>query len=101
MAFTGKKKMVVLEAQEKRNGNGDDLLKVAFLVGWSAADEAHLPRVPEMLCRGIGASAASLSIIYNDGRQSRVYQYPPVASGSGEAAPPVLEGSASFHFKAP
>jgi DNA-binding CsgD family transcriptional regulator len=93
--------MVVLEAQEKRNGNGDDLLKVAFLVGWCAGDEMHLPRVPEMICRGLGASAASISVTYTNGRQSRVYQYPaPVASVGGEAASTLGE-SASFHFTAP
>src|SRR4029079_19018075 len=93
--------MVVLEAQEKRSGNGDELLKVAFLVGWSAGDEAHLPRIPEMLCRGIGASAASVSITYNNGRTSSVFQYPPVASGTGEAAPSITSETASFFFKAP
>src|SRR3954468_5807439 len=79
----GKQMMVVLEAQEKKNGNGDELLKVAFLVGWSAGDELSLYRIPQMICLGLGASSASLSIAYNDGRQGHIYQHPPVASGTG------------------
>jgi len=88
--------MVVLEAKQKQNGNGDDLLKVAFLVGWSAADDLHLARLPEMFCLGMGAAAAVVSISYNDDRSSHHYQYPPVASEGGDALPELLPVPGDF-----
>jgi len=62
----------------------DDLLALAFGLGWAAADEAHLPALPEALARVLAVSGARIAIVHWNGTPLMEHAYPPPDEQGGE-----------------
>ncbi len=92
---------MVLPTQGRSEERTSEILKMAFLAGWSAADEAHLPRFPEVICNWVRADFVRLSITSREPRWIRTYAHPPRPDqGLVEEAPKYTEFS-SYKFKRP
>lgn len=62
-----------------QEGNGiDNLLDLAFGLGWAAADHAHIPTLPEALARLLGVPAARMTIAHWNGSFLMKHAFPPI-----------------------
>ena len=52
-------------------------LALAFGLGWAAADEAHLPALPEALAQIVGVQAARISVVRWNGTALMEFAFPP------------------------
>ncbi len=61
-----------------------DLLALAFGLGWVAADESHLPALPEALAKVLAVPAVRMTIVQRNGTKLLEQSYPPPEEGREE-----------------
>jgi DNA-binding CsgD family transcriptional regulator len=86
-------------AHGRPDNDTHELVSMAFLAGWSGADEAHLPRFPEVICNWVRADFVRLSITSREPRWIRTYAHPPRPEQSQVEEAPKYTESSSYRFK--
>src|SRR5262245_59952860 len=81
--------LAVPEEEHQQVDTEGALLALAFGLGWAAADEAHLPALPEAVVRVMGVSAARIAVTRWNGTVVMEHAFPS-AQERGEESPLLL-----------